>query len=283
MTPLALFLRTLSRTTAIVLGTALAVLHPPPAVWLPHAVPPLGAAATQSVEDLSAQLSAPDPAIRATAACELRKRGSAAAGAVDALLERLADAAPVARPVCGEKWHRSLDDTRTSPGEEAAAALVSIGSRTVDPLVARLGDPVWIARRNAAWALGALDAQRAVSALARVLEKDDEASVREQAAWALGAIGDRAATPALIKGLGDADAQVRRQSAWAAGAVGDRRAVDRLISVLRDGDPRVREQAAWALGAIGDDRARDALLPVLQDAEPAVRRQAAWAIGAIGR
>ena len=44
--------------------------------------------------------------------------------------------------------------------------------------------------------------------------------VREQAAWALGAIGDDRALSALLVALKDDSAGVRRQAAWAIGVIG---------------------------------------------------------------
>jgi HEAT repeat protein len=285
MTPLAVFLRTLSRTSALLLGAVVVALHPTP--WssprFSLATSELDAPRPQyTVQDLSAQLTASDPAVRARAACDLRERADNAAGAIEALIALLPDAAPLERSVCGQNWWRWNPENRTTPGEQAASALVAIGSRAFDPLVGALRHPAWIARRNAAWALGALDDVRAVERLIPLI-KDSEPAVREQTAWALGALDDRAAVPALIAGLKDADARVRRQSAWAAGAIDDRRAVDQLITALRDDDRSVREQAAWALGAIGDSRAIDALLPGLKDPEPSVRRQTAWAIGVLSK
>jgi HEAT repeat protein len=284
MTPLAVFLRTLSRTSALVVGIAIAVFQPP----LPSLLQAVGTAAAgsgrgqQTVQEVSGLLRASDPAVRARAACDLREHADRAGAAIDALIAMLPDAAPLDRSVCGQNWWRWNPENRTTPGEQAASVLVAIGGRAFEPLIKTLRHPAWFARRNAAWALGALDDVRAVEALIPLM-KDAEPAVREQTAWALGALDDRAAVPALITGLKDADARVRRQSAWAAGAIDDRRAVDPLLTVLRDADRSVREQAAWALGAIGDSRAIDGLLPVLKDPEPAVRRQAAWAIGVLAR
>lgn len=228
------------------------------------------------------ELSAPDPAVRAHAACGLRDLGDAAVDAVQPLTALLADAAPVDADVCRKgSWHRNEKDV-TTPGEEAAAALVTVGSRAFTPVLQALRSPAWVARRNAAWALGALDDRRAVPGLIEAL-KDREAAVRTRVAWALGAIDDSEAVPALIAALGDTDAGVRHQAAWALGAVDDRRAVPSLVRALSDQSSGVREQAAWALGAIGDSEALPSLLPALKDADPRVRRQAAWAIGAIGR
>lgn len=284
MTPVAVFFKTLSRASALFIGAALVFVDSPTNVS-PHrslATTESAPRPQHTVSELADQLSASDPAVRARAACDLRERGDNAAAAIEALVSLLPDASPLERSVCRENWWKWNPENRTTPGEQAASALVAIGGRAFDPLVRTLRHHAWYARRNAAWALGALDDVRAVDALIPVM-KDSEAGVREQAAWALGALNDRTAVPAIVGGLKDADPRVRRQSAWAAGAIDDRRAVDGLIAALRDEDRTVREQASWALGAIGDSRAVDALLPVLKDPEPAVRRQAAWAIGVISR
>lgn len=235
----------------------------------------------RGVRDLATELSAPDPEARAAAACALRDEGDAAADAIPQLAALLADASPVDAAVCRQRWMRWDGDRQTTPGEIAAAALVAIGGRAFQPLIKSLASSAWAARRNAAWALGALDDARAVGDLEQALG-DAEAPVREQAAWALGALDERQSAPALIAVLKDSDSRVRRQAAWALGAIGDRRAVDGLILALRDADKRVREQSAWALGAIGEPRAIPGLLPALKDPDASVRRQAAWAIGAIG-
>ena len=172
----------------------------------------------------AAGLASADPSTRARAACELRELGHKAAPVMPRLLAMLQDGSPVDPAVCGERtWgngrFRGAQDM-TTPGEQAASALVAIGRPAFDPLTKALASPVWIARRNAAWALGALDASEAV--------------------------------PALIEALKDTDAGVREQVAWALGAIGDRRAVDGLVAALTDGVAGVRKQAAWALGAIGD-------------------------------
>ena len=232
--------------------------------------------------ELAAQLSAADPQARAKAACSLREMGDEAAGAIDALAALLPDGAPVPQTVCERNWNRWNNEMTTTPGHQAAAALVSIGSRAFKPLVAAASHSSWIARRNAAWALGALDDPTAAPVLLKALV-DTESPVREQAAWALGAIDDSSAVDALIRALKDTEARVRQQVAWALGAIDDPRAVPALMASLKDTDPEVREQAAWALGAIGDNRALDALLPALKDTHAGVRRQAAWAIGVLSR
>lgn len=236
----------------------------------------------RGLNDLTAALSAADPVTRARAACELRDHGDAAAGAIDPLVTLLADGSPVDQSVCERRWWRGNGDHETTPGELAASALVSIGSRAYTALDRALRSPAWIARRNAAWALGALDDPRATRGLIEAL-RDREAPVREQAAWALGAIDQRGAADPLIAALKDSDARVRRQAAWALGALDEPTAAHALIQALRDQDAPVREQAAWALGVIDRQEAVTPLIAALKDDDARVRRQAAWALGVITR
>lgn len=233
----------------------------------------------------AAGLASADPSARARAACELRALGNQSAAAMPRLVAMLEDGSPVDGTVCGERtWghgrFRGAQET-TTPGEQAASALVAIGTPAFDPLTKALGAPVWIARSNAAWALGALGNRRAVPLLSRSLA-DTEPNVRKRGAWALGALDASEAVPALVDALKDSDAGVREQVAWALGAIGDRRAVDGLVSALGDSVAAVRKQAAWALGSIGDSRAVQGLMKALKDTDAGVRKQAAWALGAIG-
>ena len=205
----------------------------------------------RDVAAAAAGLTSPDPVARTKAACALRELGHDAAPALAQLTALLDDGSPVDPGVCGERtWRFRGGDGSTSPGEQAASAMVAIGSASLPPFSKALKGPAWIARKNAAWGLGALNASEAVPALIEAL-KDPEAAVREQVAWALGAIGDRRSVDALLEALSDSAAGVRRQAAWALGALGDHRAVPGLMKALKDNDAGVRRQAAWALGAIG--------------------------------
>jgi HEAT repeat protein len=243
----------------------------------------LVASATQKdATAAAAGLASADPAARTRAACELRELGSGAAPALPRLLAMLDDGTPVDAAVCAERtWRHGWSQDATSPGEQAASALVAIGTPAYEPLTKALAAPAWIARKNAAWALGALGHRSATPLLARTL-KDAEPAVRGRGAWALGALDSSEAVPALVEALKDTDPGVREQVAWALGAIGDRRAVDGLIGALGDSAAGVRKQAAWALGALGDKRGVNALMKCLKDPEAGVRKQAAWALGAIG-
>jgi HEAT repeat protein len=208
-------------------------------------------AAQRDATAAASGLGSADPAVRTRSACELREFGTQASPFIPRLAAMLDDASPVDPAVCGDRtWRFRGAHDSTTPGEQAASALVAIGSPSQPVLVKALGGPVWVARKNAAWALGALDSSEAVPALIDAL-KDTDAGVREQVAWALGAIGDRRAVDGLVAALADSATGVRKQAAWALGAIGDKRAVQGLMRALKDTDAGVRKQAAWALGAIG--------------------------------
>jgi len=89
---------------------------------------------------------------KAAAAYWLGQQRSAAAGAVDSLLEFLGDSTEV-----DAKQYRQHPLEKMTLGEEVAAALVNIGHPSVEPLIRVLkNSPQAEARKNAAWALGAL-------------------------------------------------------------------------------------------------------------------------------
>lgn len=241
------------------------------------------ASQTSSLERWIRDLRSAEPSVRAEAACRIGRMGSRGASAISMLVELLPDAEAfeaTGRSGClGDRG--SWGDRKRTPGEEAAGALAEIGRASFDPLVGALGSPLWVARKNAAFALGALEDQRAIRPLVPRLS-DEMPGVREQAAWALGAIESVSSVDALAKALGDSEPSVREQAAWALGAIGDARPVESLVRALGDERADVREQAAWALGAIGDDRALSALSLALKDESASVREQAAWALGVLG-
>jgi HEAT repeat protein len=90
---------------------------------------------------------------RAAAAYWLGQQHSAAADAVDTLVELLGDATQINPSL----YRASRALQKLTLGEEAAAALVNIGHPSVLPLIHVLKtSPMAEARKNAAWALGAL-------------------------------------------------------------------------------------------------------------------------------
>lgn len=92
------------------------------------------------------------PQQKAAAAYWLGQQRSAAAGAIDPLLDLLGDATSV-----DAKQYRQRPLDKMTLGEEVAAALVNIGHPSIEPLIKVLkSSPQAEARKNAAWALGAL-------------------------------------------------------------------------------------------------------------------------------
>ena len=111
-----------------------------------------GGGETDAIARHVATLRTGKPQQKAAAAYWLGPQKSAAAGAVDSLLEFLGDATEV-----DAKQYRQRPLEKMTLGEEVAAALVNIGHPSIEPLIRVLkNSPQAEARKNAAWALGAL-------------------------------------------------------------------------------------------------------------------------------
>src|SRR6478735_6301219 len=87
----------------------------------------------KGVRELTAALRDSDPSVRAQAACSLRELGDRAADAIPALITLMDDATPLKADVCetNRNWG-GRDGDVTTPGQQAAAALVATGSRAFD-------------------------------------------------------------------------------------------------------------------------------------------------------
>ncbi|HEY6308073.1 MAG TPA: hypothetical protein VI488_16605 [Candidatus Angelobacter sp.] len=108
---------------------------------------------TEAIANHIAMLRSGKPQERAAAAYWLGQQRSAAAEAVESLVELLGDATQI-NPAL---YRASRALQKLTLGEEAAAALVNIGHPSIDPLIRVLKtSPMPEARKNAAWALGAL-------------------------------------------------------------------------------------------------------------------------------
>lgn len=237
----------------------------------------------------SQQVSASDnPQDRAQEACEaLRRR---AVEAIPTLVSMLGDDRPTRLLQCweGSRWSPALDTFKqSSPGEQAAIALASMGTPAIEPLTNALHDSNTSVRRNAAWAIGELTNMRGderantVPPLVSLLNDSDE-WVRMAAARALGEIRDERAVENLIATLSDGAWKVRELAAWALGEMKEERAVQTLGRLLlEDARVEVRETAAWALGEISDPQAAPFLNQALNDAETRVRDKARWALSEI--
>jgi HEAT repeat protein len=99
-----------------------------------------------------AMLRSGKPQQKAAAAYWLGQQRSGAARAVNSLLEFLGDSTEV-----DARQYRQHPLEKITLGEEVAAALVNIGHPSIEPLIRVLKtSPQAEARKNAAWALGAL-------------------------------------------------------------------------------------------------------------------------------
>jgi len=153
---------------------------------------------------------------------------------------------------------------------EAALALGKLQAQAVEPLIALLSDhhSVWDAAQDAAWALGEIGDLQAVEPLITVLDKP---YVAGRAIEALAKLGDPRMVEPLIRLF---KTQRVTSIATILGNFGDRRAVEPLIDALQDRDPSVRFYVARALGKLRDKRA----LPALEwarahDTEPILDRK----------
>lgn len=127
------------------------------------------------------------------------------AGAVEALASALGDPDACARRLAAIRLGRTRSPAGTAALVEALgggsaatrrSAALGLGfgeddpadDRAVDALLEGLDDPDPGVRGSAAWALGRLDAERAIGRLASLLTGDESADVRRNAALALGEI-----------------------------------------------------------------------------------------------
>ncbi|WP_115863530.1 HEAT repeat domain-containing protein [Halorussus litoreus] len=115
-------------------------------------------------------------------------------------------------------------------------------------------------RRNAAWLLGRVtgesDRERAIEALASLLD-DDDGMTAQFAATSVANVGGEAAEDALLDVLDDPEASsdARAKAAFTLGKVGGERARDRLDSLIdRTDDEDVRKRAFSALSKLGGRR-----------------------------
>jgi HEAT repeat protein len=222
------------------------------------------------VDDLTAALSDPEPAVRLAALEAISKLGMPAA------VERLVELA-VAR-----------DEELVT--ERAFELLASYGLEgTADLMAERLVDrssPAPDARhRDELLRLIEMDprgenARGAVAdrAIAHLRDPRDKRTA-ERVETILGWLGPRVAGRVLAELERDAP---RPELVRAAGLLGDARAVDAIIRGLHSDDPDMRWSAATAAGSLNHTRAVPALLGATQDDEQSVRDAASAALDRMG-
>lgn len=182
---------------------------------------------------------------------------------------------------------RQLKSSNWRNRAEAAMRLGSSGqTKAVPALIRALDDDNEQVRLAAVQALRMLRHAAAAEPLARSMEKlaqrpQAQPAEYEALADALGSLG-AGAVPALLRLLGSEEREPRRWAAHALGLTRDSRAVDPLIKRLADPRLEVRKSAALALGHIGDRRALAALVQAISSRDHETRRAAVTALGMIG-
>ena len=244
--------------------------------------------ATQDRSRSDQLLNSASPQERAQAACDAGRNH--AVEAIPILVSMLGDDSKTEPLKCWNsgRWSPALETFKqSSPGEEAAIALASMGKPAFESLTNELGNANTSVRRNAAWAIGELTNMStekragAVPQLISLLNDSDE-WVRMAAARALGELRDERAGETLIATLSDSQWRVRELAAWALSEMKEERAVKALCNaLLTDSQAEVRRTVAEALGEIRSREAISSLKQALNDPEPRVRAKAGWAISEI--
>ena len=145
-------------------------------------------------------------------------------------------------------------------------------SQRVDAELVQLESSDWRERQRAAWALGELEAPRAVEQLIALLD-DQDPEVRATAAWALGEIKENRSEAALLAHLADSDPIVREMVILAIGELENPSSVESLISATRDDRASIRQAAAWSLGQI-QGTSEILMRLAASDTDAGVRREA---------
>ncbi len=148
----------------------------------------------------------------------------------------------------------------------------------LDRLILALDDPIAVIRNAAAQELGKRKAKEALPKLFVLLEKDENALVRDNVAFALGEIGDPSAIPCLIRALKDRDEWVRKSAAKALAYLNASEAADDLIMLLNDPSPTVRKTAVRTLGILGITKACPYIERLLNDENILVKKNAIQAL-----
>ncbi len=180
---------------------------------------------------------------------------------------------------------RAIQQGHVRMRQAAADALGWMADRrSVEVLVAALGDEDWKVCANAVIALGRLNDRRAVTPLVALISGSNPA-MRLVAAGILGRLGDRRATAPLVGLLDDADILVRAAGAEALGALGDPRSANPLARALeREWEDRTRLALIIALVQLKDTRALEPLLQILERKRGSLeqRPKAAELLGELG-
>lgn len=181
----------------------------------------------------------------------------------------------------GERVVTGVSSGGSRVSSTATAALIRIGTPSVDSLIHLLDDGKICARSEAARALGEIGSDKAIEPLLELVRRTEWSVVVFLAQQALEKIGLGAVDP-LIKALKDPSPTVRRVAAESLGKTGSKRSTEALTEMLGDPDKECRRAASMALKDLGDPAGAPALVAQLKSMDANARGHAALALGSMG-
>ncbi len=158
-----------------------------------------------------------------------------------------------------------------------------IDKNSVEGHLQQLESTYYVRRIQAAQALAKMGktAQKAIPALRRRFEIDNDPNVRLEIVQAFGKIGDIAAIPELIQAIGDENEEIRIKASYALGELGTP-AIAPLQALLAKPQPLEKAyHAVAALGHIGPS-ALPALRAMLRSTSDKIRQKTVEALKQIG-
>jgi len=174
-----------------------------------------------------------------------------------------------------------LNQVKSTDSQQREYVIAALGTFKAQNAVAQisevLADPVFKRRYVAAWALGEIGGEEAVSPLINAFD-DSNGEVRRYATRALIKLNKIAVLP-LIEYLAEAEGEGAAGAIRALGDIADPRALDVLLAQVVG---KQRAEVFLALGKLRDRRAETALIKGLHDPDEQVRMNAAMALGPLG-
>lgn len=148
----------------------------------------------------------------------------------------------------------ALEDGNAGVVKASTRALINMGKKATEPLVAALPGKAPGARKAMLRALEDIEDTRAEGAILKVLDNEPDPAVRAAAARALGKCGTGASYGPLGRRLEEDVPEVQVECAWSLGILQARPAEAALRRTLEHPDVDVREWSARALENITGDR-----------------------------
>ncbi len=174
----------------------------------------------------------------------------------------------------GDVVERALTQLLGKPTiqREVIKALTRYSTRVVDLLIEQLQGTNLETRLAALTVLERLGDRRAVPAMTRILQVEEDEALIIATANALSKIGDPQAFESLLTFLGHPVTAVRQAAVAALSSLNHPEMKNRAIILLQESNPYVRESAAKILGYIGYPESLELLLTHVHDPHESVRQ-----------